>query len=151
MAAFQFSAGRPVISRSAEFPRAAFPSAQASPEFDVVPHCRRQLRGQDCRIALRDCAGAARRQRSRLAGFATVVKWPTQTTTRPLFANRGPVPTVAHLVATIQAGKGHHGAAALHIVFNKQPRLGLLERRAAVVSKSDHVLRGHHRRPSTPL
>ncbi|MGC2155905.1 MAG: hypothetical protein WA662_05820, partial [Pseudolabrys sp.] len=65
--------------------------------------------------------------------------------------------------ATIQAGKGHHGAAALHIVFNKQPRadtlyphetlpfLGLLERRATVVSKSDHVLRGHHRRPSTPL
>ncbi|MGB8745871.1 MAG: hypothetical protein WCD54_07875, partial [Pseudolabrys sp.] len=85
------------------------------------------------------------------------------TTTRPLFANRGPVPTVAHLIATIQAGKGHHGAAALHIVFNKQPRadtlyphetlpfLGLLERRATVVSKSDHVLRGHHRRPSTPL
>ncbi|MGC1679928.1 MAG: hypothetical protein WA760_01020, partial [Pseudolabrys sp.] len=73
-----------------------------------------------------------------------MVKWPTQTTTRPLFANRGPVPTVAHL-----------------IVFNKQPRadtlyphetlpfLGLLERRATVVSKSDHVLRGHHRRPST--
>jgi hypothetical protein len=78
-------------------------------------------------------------------------------------ARCGSFDAISPVAATIQAGKGHHGAAALHIVFNKQPRadtlypyetlpfLGLLERRAAVVSKSDHVLRGHHRRPSTPL
>src|SRR6185436_3591225 len=62
------------------------------------------------------------------------------------------------LFAAIQARKGHHGTAALHIIFHEQPCadtlhpdkalsfFALLERRAAIVGESDHTLCRSNRR-----